>query len=102
MTEGSGASVSDETIAMRPQHCLNRLPLPQGHGALRDEGAKTLAVNGKTYGPNDWISLDGGKAPYGEVYEGQVPTVDASLSGEFAQIMKWADEYRTSALRPTT
>ncbi|MDB5319005.1 MAG: ppdK, partial [Phycisphaerales bacterium] len=63
-------------------------PCVAGAGMVEiDAHNKTLKVNGKTYGPNDWISLDGGKTPAGEVYEGQVPTVEASLSGAFAQIM---------------
>jgi pyruvate,orthophosphate dikinase len=75
-------------------------PCVAGAGMVEiDAHNKTLKVNGKTYGPNDWISLDGGKTPAGEVYEGQVPTVEASLSGAFAQIMKWADEYRTLKVR---
>src|SRR3954462_1786451 len=75
-------------------------PCVAGAGMVEiDAHAKTLRVNGKTYGPNDWISLDGGKTPAGEVYEGQVPTVEASLSGAFAQIMKWADDYRTLKVR---
>ena len=75
-------------------------PCVAGAGMVEiDAHAKTLKVNGKVYGPNDWLSLDGGKTPAGEVYEGQVPTVEASLSGAFAQIMKWADEYRTLKVR---
>jgi pyruvate,orthophosphate dikinase len=75
-------------------------PCVAGAGMVHiDANAKTLKIGGKTYGPNDWISLDGGKSPAGEVYEGQVPTVEASLSGAFAQIMKWADEFRTLKVR---
>jgi pyruvate, orthophosphate dikinase len=72
-------------------------PCVAGAGALHiDAHAKTLSVNGKTYGLNDWLSLDGG---IGEVYEGQVATQEASLAGAFAQIMKWADKYRTLKVR---
>jgi pyruvate,orthophosphate dikinase len=72
-------------------------PCVAGAGALQiDAARKTLTVNGKTYGPGDSLSLDGGT---GEVYEGEVPTVEASLSGAFAQIMKWADKYRTLKVR---
>jgi pyruvate,orthophosphate dikinase len=75
-------------------------PCVAGAGMVEiDAHNKTMRVNGKTYGPNDWISLDGGKTPAGEVYEGQVHTVEASLTGAFAQIMKWADEYRTLKVR---
>jgi pyruvate,orthophosphate dikinase len=72
-------------------------PCVAGAGALHiDASKKQLSVNGKTYGPQDWLSLDGG---IGEVYEGQVETQEASLAGAFAQIMKWADKYRTLAVR---
>jgi pyruvate,orthophosphate dikinase len=72
-------------------------PCVAGAGALHiDASKKQLSVNGKTYGPQDWLSLDGG---IGEVYEGQVATQEASLAGAFAQIMKWADKYRTLKVR---
>jgi pyruvate,orthophosphate dikinase len=72
-------------------------PCVAGAGAVHiDARAKTFTVNGKTYGVNDWISLDGGT---GEVYEGEVPTQEASLTGAFAQIMKLADKYRTLKVR---
>jgi pyruvate,orthophosphate dikinase len=72
-------------------------PCVAGAGALHiDAASKTLSVNGKTYGPGDWLSLDGGT---GEVYEGQVETQEASLAGAFKQIMLWADKYRTLKIR---
>ena len=72
-------------------------PCIAGAGALQiDQRTKTLIVNGKTYGPNDWLSLDGSK---GELYEGQVGTVEPQLSGPFKQIMIWADEFRTLKVR---
>ncbi len=72
-------------------------PCVAGAGALHiDAKAKTLSVNGKTYGTEDVLSLDGGT---GEVYEGEVATQDASLTGAFAQIMKLADKYRTLKIR---
>ena len=72
-------------------------PCVAGAGALRiDAKARTVTVNGKTYGPDDYLSLDGGT---GEVMEGQVPTTEAELTGSFAQIMKWADKYRTLKVR---
>ena len=61
-----------------------------------DQKSRTLSVNGKTFGPNDWISLDGG---VGEVMEGQVATVEPGLSGPFKTIMLWADELRTLKVR---
>ena len=75
-------------------------PCVAGAGMVHiDAAAKTLKIGSKTYGPNDWISLDGGKTPAGEVYEGQVGTVDAALSGSFGVLMKWADELRTLKVR---
>jgi pyruvate,orthophosphate dikinase len=72
-------------------------PCVAGAGAVHiDAKARTLNVNGKTYGPNDWLSLDGG---IGEVYEGQVETQEASLTGPFKKIMEWADKYRTLKVR---
>ena len=75
-------------------------PCVAGAGMVHIDAAnRVLRIGGKTYGPNDWISLDGGKSPAGEVYEGQVPTVEAELSGAFGQLMKWADETRTLRVR---
>jgi pyruvate,orthophosphate dikinase len=72
-------------------------PCVAGAGAVHiDAKTKVLTVNGKTYGPGDTFSLDGG---LGEVYEGSVETQEASLSGPFKQIMLWADKYRTLKVR---
>ncbi|MCD0460323.1 pyruvate, phosphate dikinase [Roseiconus lacunae] len=61
-----------------------------------DEKAKKIKVNGKTLGPKDTISLDG---TTGEVMLGSVETQEPKLSGDFAKLMKWADQYRTLAVR---
>ena len=72
-------------------------PCVAGAGALHiDTDKKKLTVNGKTYGTDDWLSLDGG---LGEVYQGEVETQEASLTGAFKQIMQWADDYRTLTVR---
>ncbi len=72
-------------------------PCVAGAGAVQiDAKAKTCIIGGKTFGPNDTLSLDGAT---GEVMAGEVPTVAASLTGAFAQIMKWADKYRTLKVR---
>jgi pyruvate,orthophosphate dikinase len=72
-------------------------PCVAGVGALHiDAKNKSVSVNGKSYGVNDWLSLDGST---GEVMEGQVSTVEAEMSGPFAILMKWADKYRTLAVR---
>ena len=61
-----------------------------------NEKARKIKVNGKTLGINDVISLDG---TTGEVMLGAVETQEPKLSGDFAKLMKWADEYRTLAVR---
>jgi pyruvate,orthophosphate dikinase len=72
-------------------------PCVAGAGALHiDQHARTLVVNGKTYGDQDWLSIDGGT---GDVMEGQVPTQEAELTGPFKTIMQWADEFRTLKVR---
>ena len=50
----------------------------------------------QTYHEGDWISFDGSN---GNVYDGVIPTVDASISGEFGRIMGWADKYRKLSVR---
>ncbi len=72
-------------------------PCVAGVGALHiDQKARTMKVGDKTFGADDYISLDGST---GEVMEGQVPTVEASLTGPFRKIMEWADKYRTLKVR---
>jgi pyruvate,orthophosphate dikinase len=72
-------------------------PCVAGAGALVINAKnKTLEVNGKTFGVNDFISIDGAS---GEIMEGQVPTVEAELTGPFKKIMEWADKYRTLKVR---
>jgi pyruvate,orthophosphate dikinase len=68
-----------------------------GAGAVHiDEKGRNFTVNGNTYGPNDFLSLDG---TTGEVIEGQMPTVEAQMSGPFAILMKWADKFRRLLVR---
>ena len=68
-----------------------------GCGALKiDEEAKTLTVCDKVYHEGDFISLDGST---GNVYDGQIATVEASISGEFARFMGWADAARRLRVR---
>lgn len=61
-----------------------------------DSKAETLTVNGKTYKEGDFLTIDGGT---GEVIEGSVPTIAASISDDFAIFMSWADEFRTLKVR---
>jgi pyruvate, orthophosphate dikinase len=57
---------------------------------------KSLEVGGKIFKEGDWISLNGGT---GQVLEGKVKTMDPELSGEFAEFMNWADQYRKLKVR---
>ena len=61
-----------------------------------DEENKAFVLAGKTYHEGDWLSLDGST---GCIYDGQIPTVDAEIAGEFGRIMAWADKYRTLKVR---
>ena len=61
-----------------------------------DAKAKKIKVGNRTFGAKDTISLDG---TTGEVMAGEVETQEPKLSGDFSKLMKWADEYRTLAVR---
>ncbi len=61
-----------------------------------DEENKKFTLAGKTYNEGDWLSLDGST---GNIYDGQIPTVEATIAGEFGRIMAWADQYRTLKVR---
>ena len=61
-----------------------------------DEENKKFELAGKTYGEGDWLSLDGST---GNIYDGAIPTVDASIGGEFGRVMGWADKYRRLKVR---
>jgi pyruvate,orthophosphate dikinase len=68
-----------------------------GAGAVKiDAAAKKATINGKTYGENDFLSINGTS---GEVAAGEVETQPASMSGAFGKIMEWADKYRTLKVR---
>ncbi len=61
-----------------------------------DEENKVFTLAGKTYHEGDEISIDGST---GRIYDGIVPTVDATIGGEFGRIMEWADKYRVLKVR---
>ena len=61
-----------------------------------DEENKKFELGGKTFHEGDFISIDGST---GNIYEGLIPTVEATIAGEFGRIMKWADEYRRLSVR---
>mgnify|MGYP000572637827 CR=1 FL=1 len=61
-----------------------------------DEENKQFELSGKVYHEGDWLSIDGST---GNIYDGAVPTVDASIGGEFGRVMGWADKYRRLGVR---
>jgi pyruvate,orthophosphate dikinase len=65
-------------------------------GAIIDEEAKTMIINGKTYTEKDIVSVDGNT---GSVYEGAIATKEADLGGDFGRMMSWADKYRRLRVR---
>ena len=68
-----------------------------GCGEIKmDEENKKFELKGKVYHEGDEISLDGST---GNIYDGIIPTVDASIGGDFGRIMSWADKYRTMKVR---
>ncbi len=61
-----------------------------------DEENKKFTLGGKTFHEGDCISIDGST---GNIYDGIIPTVDATIGGEFGRIMSWADKYRKLKVR---
>ncbi|MFT4005830.1 MAG: pyruvate, phosphate dikinase [Lacrimispora sp.] len=61
-----------------------------------DEANKKFVLAGKEYHEGEWLSIDGST---GKIYDGIIPTVDASITGEFGRIMAWADKYRRLKVR---
>ncbi len=68
-----------------------------GCGAIKiDEEAKTFTLGNHTFKEGDFISIDGNT---GKIYNGDIATKDASISGDFGRIMSWADKYRRLKVR---
>jgi len=63
---------------------------------VMDETNKQFTLAGKTYHEGDYISIDGST---GNIYDGQIPTVDATIAGEFGRVMAWADKFRKLKVR---
>ena len=61
-----------------------------------NEAKKEFKLAGKTFHEGDEISIDG---TTGNIYDGIIPTVDATIAGEFERVMQWADKYRTLGVR---
>ena len=63
---------------------------------VMDEENKCFTLAGKTYHEGDYISIDGST---GNIYDGEIKTVDATIAGTFGRVMQWADKYRTLKVR---
>ena len=61
-----------------------------------DEENKKFVLAGKTFKEGDWLSIDGST---GNIYDGVITTVDATIAGEFGRIMAWADKFRRLRVR---
>ncbi|SDA38375.1 pyruvate phosphate dikinase [Lachnospiraceae bacterium G11] len=61
-----------------------------------DEANKKFKLAGKEFHEGDWISIDG---TTGNIYDGKIATIDATIAGEFGRVMAWADKYRTMKVR---
>ncbi|MEI7645130.1 MAG: pyruvate, phosphate dikinase [Chloroflexales bacterium] len=72
-------------------------PCVAGAGDLRISYAdQSVTVNGTIIKKGEWVTLDGST---GEVFAGKMPTVEPEMSGDFAEFMSWADEFRTLGVR---
>ena len=63
---------------------------------VMDEANKKFTLGGKTFVEGDYISINGST---GNIYDGIIPTVDATIAGEFGRIMAWADKFRRLKVR---
>ena len=63
---------------------------------IMDEAHKKFDLGGKTFHEGDVISIDGST---GNIYDGAIKTVDATIAGEFGRVMEWADKYRKLGVR---
>ena len=84
-------------VGILEDHAMKFTGLITGCGAIvMDEENKQFTLAGKTYHEGDWLSLDGST---GNIYDGAMPTVDASVGGDFGRIMAWADKFRRLQVR---
>ena len=63
---------------------------------IMDEENKKFTLGGKEFHEGDYLSIDGST---GNIYDGIIPTVDATIAGEFGRIMEWVDKFRTLKVR---
>ncbi|MDD6679638.1 pyruvate, phosphate dikinase [Galactobacillus timonensis] len=101
----AGMHVSQAIVTVRGGMTSHAAVVARGMGACCvsgcgeikvDEAGKKFTVNGETFNEGDIISVDGNT---GLVYKGEVKSVPATISGNFATFMKWADERRTMKIR---
>ncbi len=100
-----GMNVSQGILTGRGGMTSHAAVVARGMGKCCVSGCSELSIrekdnyfmaSGKRFEKGDWISLDG---TTGKVYENAIQTIDATLSGDFATIMEWADEYRKLKIR---
>ena len=100
-----GMKVSEGILTVRGGMTSHAAVVARGMGAccvsgcqdiIMDEENKTFTLGGKVFREFDEISIDGST---GKIYEGLIPKVDASITGEFGRIMQWADKYRKLRVR---
>ena len=101
----TGMKVSEGILTVRGGMTSHAAVVARGMGKCCVSGCGDIAMNedetgftlsGKSYKEGDIISIDGST---GYIYDGEIPTVDASITGEFGRIMHWADEFRTLRVR---
>ena len=100
-----GMKVSEGILTVRGGMTSHAAVVARGMGAccvsgcqdiIMDEENKTFTLGGKLLKEFDEISIDGST---GKIYDGLIPKVDASITGEFGRIMQWADKYRRLRVR---
>ncbi len=101
----TGMKVSEGILTVRGGMTSHAAVVARGMGTccvsgcgdiVMDEPNKKFTLAGKEYHEGDYISIDGST---GNIYDGQIPTVDATIAGEFGRIMAWADKYRKLKVR---
>ncbi len=101
----TGMKVSQGILTVRGGMTSHAAVVARGMGAccvsgcgdiVMDEANKKFTLGGKEYHEGDVISFDG---TTGNIYDGAIPTVDATIAGEFGRIMAWADKFRRLKVR---
>ena len=100
-----GMAVAQGILTMRGGMTSHAAVVARGMGKCCVSGAgeievdykeKTVKMGGKTYKEGDWISLNGST---GDVYDGQVPTTEPELDGDFGEVMNLAAKYTKTLVR---